>query len=108
RCRADTTYPGHGEGEIMHDEDSGSEQQGGWQPPANVSPWLPASGSPQGDDAANDTISSRGGPAYDASQGPADDPGYPAGPGYGPGQAAGPGYGPGYGSAAQRAGPAGP
>jgi S1-C subfamily serine protease len=91
----------------MHDEDSGSAQQGGWQPPEYVSPWLPASGSPQGDEGGNDTISYRGGPVYDASQGPADGPGYPAGPGYGPGQA-GPGYGPGYGAAAHGAGPAGP
>ena len=74
----------------MHDEDSGSAQQGGWQPPEYVSPWLPASGSPRGDEGANDTISYRGGPVYDGSQGPADGPGYPAGPGYGPGPA-GPG-----------------
>jgi S1-C subfamily serine protease len=83
----------------MHDEDSGSAQQGGWQPPEYVSPWLPASGSPQRDEGPNDTISYRGGPVYDASQGPADRPGYPAAPGYGQGQA-GPGYGPGYGAAA--------
>ena len=56
----------------MHDEDSGSAQQGGWQPPEYVSPWLPVSGSPQGDEGANDTISYRGGPVYDASQGPAE------------------------------------
>ena len=83
----------------MHDEDSGSAQQGGWQPPEYVSPWLPASGSPQRDEGANDTISYRGGPGYEAGPGPADRPGYPAGPGYGQGQA-GPGYGPGYGAAA--------
>ena len=80
----------------MHDEDSGSAQQGGWQPPEYVSPWLPASGSPQGDEGANDTISYGAGPVYDPSQGPAEAPGYPAAPGYGPGPA-GPGYGPAYG-----------
>jgi S1-C subfamily serine protease len=99
----------------MHDEDSGSAQQGGWQPPEYVSPWLPASGSPEGGEGANDTISYRGGPAYDAGQGPADGQGYPPPPGYGPGPAgpgyeagpAGPGYGPAYGSAAPSGGPAG-
>jgi len=95
----------------MHDEDSGSAQQGGWQPPEYVSPWLPASGSLQRDEGANDTISYRGGPVYDAGQGPADRPGYPDAPGYGQGQA-GPGYGPGYGAAAGygpgSAGPGGP
>ena len=85
----------------MHDEDSGSAQQGGWQPPEYVSPWLPASGSPEGGEGANDTISYRSGPSYDAGQRPADGPQYPAGPGYGPG------YGPaGYG--AEPGGPAGP
>jgi len=65
----------------MHDEDSGSAQQGGWQPPEYVSPWLPPSGSPEGGEGANDTISFRGPPSYDAGQGPADGPRYPAGPG---------------------------
>ena len=105
----------------MHDEDSGSAQQGGWQPPEYVSPWLPPSGSPEEDDGANDTISYGREPGYDAGQGPADRPGYQAGPGYGAGQAgqAGPGYGtgqpgygPGYGAAAGygpgSAGPGGP
>jgi len=95
----------------MHDEDSGSAQQGGWQPPEYVSPWLPASGSPQRDEGANDTISYRDGPGYDAGQGPAEGPGYPAAPGYGQGQP-GPGYGPGYGAAAGygpgSGGPSGP
>jgi len=85
----------------MHDEDSGSAQQGGWQPPEYVSPWLPPSGSPEGGEGANDTISFRGRPSYDAGQGPADGPRYPAGPGYGPGYDPA-GYGPGAG------GPAGP
>jgi S1-C subfamily serine protease len=88
----------------MHDEDSGSAQQGGWQPPEYVSPWLPASSSADGE---QDTISFRGGPVYGASQGPADGPGYAAGPGYGPGPA-GPGYGGGAWYGAAPGGPAGP
>jgi S1-C subfamily serine protease len=53
----------------MHDDDSGSAQQSGWQPPEYVSPWIPASSSgeePRGD---NNTVS------------------------FGPGQGYGPGYG---------------
>ena len=87
----------------MHDEDTGSAQQGGWQPPEYVSPWLPASSSPQGDD-ANDTIAYRSGPGYESGQQPTDGRGYPAGPGYG-------GYAPadpGYGAAGSGYGPAGP
>jgi S1-C subfamily serine protease len=108
----------------MHDdEETGSAEQAGWQPPEYVSPWLPASSS-SGDDTegSGDTISFGGGPVYDASQGqpgghdpgpgqargggqgPVGAPGYPAGPGYGapgypasPGYGAAPGYGPGYG-----------
>jgi S1-C subfamily serine protease len=45
----------------MRDNDSGSEQQSGWQPPEYVSPWTPASGSAssgENDGAdSNDTIS---------------------------------------------------
>jgi S1-C subfamily serine protease len=78
----------------MHDEDSGSAQQGGWQPPEYVSPWLPASGSPQGGDGGNDTISYRGGPAYDASQEPTDGQGYQPAPGYGGGYGPAGAYGP--------------
>jgi S1-C subfamily serine protease len=78
----------------MHDEDSGSAQQGGWQPPEYVSPWLPPSGTPEGG-GQNDTISFRDAPAYEAGQGPADGGGYQPGPGYGPP----PGYGPAYGAA---------
>src|ERR1700722_20235165 len=108
----------------MHDEKSGRPQQGGWEPPEYVSPWLPASGS--GDDEGKgrgDTISF-GGPAYDAPQRPPSqprhrtrqgstrapgyptDPGHPSGPAYGPGPAA-PGYGPGggYGGPSYRSGP---
>ena len=76
----------------MHDDESGSAQRGGWQPPEYVSPWIPASG-PEDQDAGrapgsgesggeddNDTMAFGGPPAY----GPA---GYPP-PGYVP-----PGYG---------------
>jgi len=95
----------------MHDEDSGSAQQGGWQPPEYVSPWLPASGSPQGDEGANDTIAYGSAPGYEGDRRPADRPEYPAAPGYGPPQA-GPNYGPGYdpagGYGPGAGGPAGP
>ena len=43
----------------MQDNDSGSEQQGSWQPPEYVSPWSEASGGSAGGDAenaSNDTI----------------------------------------------------
>ena len=78
----------------MHDEDSGSAQQGGWQPPEYVSPWVPASSS-GGASGGGDTISFGGDSAYGADSGTAGGPGYAPGSGYGPG----PGYG---------AGPAGP
>jgi S1-C subfamily serine protease len=92
-----------------NDSESGSEQQGGWEPPEYVSPWIPTSDA----DSGNDTISfgDRGaGEPYDgpgegstpgqqgvgqqgAGQGYYGQPGYPqAGygqPGYGQ-----PGYGP--------------
>ncbi len=96
---------------MQDDEESGSAQQGGWQPPEYVSPWLPASSSADDDGGkgSGDTISF-GGPVYDAGQGPASGPGYgpgyPAGPAYGPGPAA-PGYGPGTGYGAGPAGPPG-
>src|SRR6516225_9008339 len=43
----------------MRDNDSGSEQQSGWQPPEYVSPWTPASGSGGADSTpgSGDTIS---------------------------------------------------
>jgi S1-C subfamily serine protease len=91
----------------MQDEESGGAQQGGWQPPEYVSPWLPASSS--GDDDANggDTIAFGGAAAHDAGQGPASGPGYDAGrrpaggPAYGPAQGSGRGpvYGPAQGAA---------
>ena len=90
----------------MHDDDSGNDQHGSWQPPEYVSPWIPASnpddedsGSPSRDSSARtgqpeqsgDTISFGNAPAY--GQGGYPPPGYPPPPGYGQ-----PGYGqPGYG-----------
>jgi S1-C subfamily serine protease len=89
----------------MHDDDSGNDQHGSWQPPEYVSPWIPASnpddedsGSASRDSSAGagqprqdgDTISFGNAPAY--GQGGYPPPGYPP-PGYGQ-----PGYGqPGYG-----------
>jgi S1-C subfamily serine protease len=88
----------------MHDDDSGSAQQGGWQPPEYVSPWIPAAspddkdpgsasrssgpqdspplGSPPGGTGAGegDTIAFGQGPDY--GQGGYPPPGYPP-PGYG-------------------------
>jgi S1-C subfamily serine protease len=111
----------------MQDDESGSAQQGGWQPPEYVSPWLPASSSADDDPrGSGDTISFGGGaPAYDAGQGsasgpaqgpaggPAYGPGYPppGGDGYPPpgyppaGYPAGPGYGPGVGYGPGQGGP---
>ena len=90
----------------MHDDDSGNDQHGSWQPPEDVSPWIPASnpddadsGSASRDSSAEsgqphqggDTISFGNNPAY--GQGGYPPPGYPPPPGYGQ-----PGYGqPGYG-----------
>ena len=107
----------------MHD-DTGSAQQGGWQPPEYVSPWIPASspedkdpgGSPRSSDSApaggkageDDTLAfgpaagySHGGyPPPEAPQQAYGQPGYGQ-PGYGqqpPGYGQGSGYGqPGYG-----------
>jgi len=104
----------------MQDEESGSTQQGGWQPPEYVSPWLPASSS--GNDAppgSGGTISFGQRPGYDVGQSQASGPvygpahpsaggaGYPP-PGYpaGYGGPAGPGYGgPGYGGQGYGGGP---
>ncbi len=87
----------------MQDDDSGSEQQGSWQPPEYVSPWVSASSADDasGDDSeseANDTIAF--GPADRAGQGQytaSGQPGYGQ-PGYGQPGYGQPGYGqPGYG-----------
>jgi S1-C subfamily serine protease len=108
----------------MHDDDSGSAQHGGWQPPEYVSPWIPAA-SP--DDKASGRASQSSGPqdspppgsapggtgadegdtvAFgrepDYEQGGYPPPGYPP-PGYGQQEYGQPGYGqagygqPGYG-----------
>jgi S1-C subfamily serine protease len=94
----------------MHDDDSGNDQHGSWQPPEYVSPWIPASnpddedpGSASRDSSAgrgqsdqdNDTIAFGHGPGY--GQGGYPPPGYPP-PGYGQPGYGQPGYGqPGYG-----------
>ena len=88
----------------MHDDDSGNDQQGGWQPPEYVSPWTPApkpgdedSGSASRSDertagAANDNETMAFGQGQGYPQGGYPPPGYGQ-PGYGQ-----PGYGhPGYG-----------
>ncbi len=74
----------------MQDNDSGSEQQGSWQPPEYVSPWIPASGGSASD--ANDTISF--GPGEQSGQGTQEEPGLPehGQPGYGQPGYGGPGY----------------
>ncbi|HMD92177.1 MAG TPA: trypsin-like peptidase domain-containing protein, partial [Trebonia sp.] len=108
----------------MRDNDSGSEQQSGWQPPEYVSPWTSASGSGSSGDGdggadSNDTISfgandlgaqpeyaTSGQPRYAppgyAQQGPYGNPSYGdqgyGQPGYGQPGYGQPGYGqPGYG-----------
>jgi S1-C subfamily serine protease len=89
----------------MHDDDSGNDQPGSWQPPEYVSPWIPASNPDDEDSGSASRGSSAGsgqpqqgdqtaafgnGPGY--GQGGYPPPGYPP-PGYGQ-----PGYGqPGYG-----------
>src|ERR1700728_3687335 len=89
----------------MHDDDSGSDQQGGWQPPEYVSPWIPASSQ---DDKDSGSASRPGEPGRGTGgdsetvafgQGPAQEPGGNPPPGYGaPGYGQSPGYGqaPGY------------
>ncbi len=89
----------------MHDDDSGSDQRSGWQPPEYVSPWIPAS-NPDDEDsgsASRDSSAASGRPPQDGETlafgnpaayqpGGYPPPGYPP-PGYGQ-----PGYGqPGYG-----------
>ncbi len=109
----------------MHDDDSGNDQHGSWQPPEYVSPWMPASdpddedsGSASRDSSAGrgqpqedgDTIAFGNGPAY--GQGGYPPPGYPppgyGQPGYGQQGYGQPGYGqPGYGGYAATASPRG-
>src|ERR1700726_1954878 len=94
----------------MHDDDSGKDQHGSWQPPEYVSPWIPASNPDEGDSGSasrdssagsgqpeqdSDTVSFRNAPGY--GQGGYPPPGYPP-PGYGQPGYGQPGYGqPGYG-----------
>jgi S1-C subfamily serine protease len=94
----------------MHDDDSGNDRPGSWQPPEYVSPWIPASnpdnedsGSASRDSSAGsgqspqdgDTAPLGNGPGY--GQGGYPPPGYPP-PGYGQPGYGQPGYGqPGYG-----------
>ncbi len=81
----------------MQDNDSGSEQQGGWQPPEYVSPWSEASGGSadnNAENAPNDTIAF--GPRDQAGR--AESPEAPGQPHYGQPGYGQPGYGqPGYG-----------
>jgi len=91
----------------MQDNDSGSEQQGSWQPPEYVSPWSEASGGSAGGDAenaSNDTIafgpSDQAGHAESPAPGASGAPTQPhyGQPGYGQPGYGQPGYGqPGYG-----------
>jgi len=81
----------------MQDNDSGSEQQGSWQPPEYVSPWTPASGA--SDDPGSDAQDSSDTIAFGAGEhgAPAGQPEYGQ-PGYGQPGYGQPGYGqPGYG-----------
>jgi S1-C subfamily serine protease len=86
----------------MQDNDSGSEQQGSWQPPEYVSPWSEASGGSPDDDAenaSNDTIAfGPGGQAGHAESPAPGASGAPTQPQYGQPGYGQPGYGqPGYG-----------
>src|SRR6266851_282368 len=74
----------------MHDDDSGKDQHGSWQPPEYVSPWIPASNPDEGDSgsASRDSSAGSGQPEQDS-----DTVSFRNAPGYGQ-----PGYGqPGYG-----------
>jgi S1-C subfamily serine protease len=76
----------------MHDDDTGSDQPGGWQPPEYVSPWIPAA-NPEGKDSGGSPESSDGAPAGGPAGGAAGPAGGAAGEGdtiaFGPAQ----GYG---------------
>src|SRR5487761_1359322 len=79
----------------MHDDDSGNDQPGSWQPPEYVSPWIPAS-NPDDEDSGSASRDSSAG----SGQSPQDGETVPLGngPGYGQGGYGPPGYGqPGYG-----------
>jgi S1-C subfamily serine protease len=72
---------------MQHDDDSGSAQQGGWQPPEYVSPWIPASNANPENEEPTAEYPSPGyvPPAYQQ-------PGYGQ-PGYGQPGSGGSGYG---------------
>jgi S1-C subfamily serine protease len=99
----------------MHDDESGSGQPDGWQPPEYVSPWIPASGGGDQDSgsAPADSPSSSGTPGSGEAGQRAGEEGetlsFGREPGYGPGGYAAPGYGqaPEYGRA-QEFGPQAP
>src|SRR6185437_13768974 len=103
----------------MRDDDSGNDQQGSWQPPEYVSPWIPGSNpddedsgsaprdrpaGPGPDQQGGDTIAFGNGPSYGQGGYPPPgygQPGYPP-PGYGQSGYGQPGYGqPGYGGYGQ-------
>jgi len=73
----------------MHDDDSGNDQPGSWQPPEYVSPWIPAA-SP--DDKASGRASQSSGPQDSPPPGSA-----PGGAGSGEGDTVAFGRGPDYG-----------
>jgi S1-C subfamily serine protease len=83
----------------MHDDESGSGQPDGWQPPEYVSPWIPASGGGDQDSgsAPADSPSSSGAPGSGEAGQRAGEEGetlsFGREPGYGPGGYAAPGYG---------------
>jgi S1-C subfamily serine protease len=89
----------------MHDDDSGNDQHGSWQPPEYVSPWVPASNPEDGEsgNASRDSSAGSGQPRQDGDTAPiGNGPGYGQGgyppPGYPPPGYGQPGYGqPGYG-----------
>lgn len=98
----------------MHDDESGNDQHGGWQPPEYASPWGPGA-NPGGEDspsASRDSSAASGQPPQDGDtvsfgntagygQGGYPPPGYPP-PGYPPPGYGQPGYGqPGYGGYGQ-------
>ena len=53
----------------MHDDDTGSAQQGGWQPPEYVSPWIPAAGPDDKDSGSSSRSDSGRASASDAPAG---------------------------------------
>ncbi len=78
----------------MRDDDSGNDQQGSWQPPEYVSPWVPVS-NPDDEDSGSAPRDRSAGPGQPQQGG--DTIAFGNGPSYGPGGYPPPGYGqPGY------------